>query len=150
LAVRGGLDACLGGSSIAETVRERFGVGADIVVDASGSAPLIRSSMEAAADLAWDDSDAVGSKLVIQGSYPGDFSLSYQDAFRKELNVLIPRDVTPREISSAIEIIAENKCPVVDLVTWCGDPKHAALAYNLLKSDRSHMTAAFDWTCYGF
>jgi L-iditol 2-dehydrogenase len=149
LAADGGLDACLVGKSIADTVRSRFGSGADIVVDATGSGPVLRGSMEAAKDLAWGDSDALGSKLVIQGSYSGDFNLPYHKAFRKELNIFIPRDVTPREISAAIGIIAENKCLVDDLITCCDDPKHSPRAYSLLQSDRSQMTAAFDWTSYG-
>jgi threonine dehydrogenase-like Zn-dependent dehydrogenase len=104
--------------------------------------------MRAAKDLPWGENDVTGSKLVIQGSYPDQFTLPYQESFRKELHILMPRDHTPADLVQAVKMIADGVCQVDDLISWFGDPAEAPEAYKLLRSDRSMMTIAFDWGKY--
>jgi len=146
LAKSGKLAATVVTETIEKTVRSHFGVGADIVVDATGTPAVLPHSMRAAKDLAWDDNTVTGSKLVIQGSYPDQFSLPYQEAFRKELHIIMPRDCTPANLVQAMDLIANGSCHVDDLISWFGAPSAASEAYDLLRSERSVMTVAFDWS----
>ncbi len=141
-----GLDTRVVRGSIADTVLAHFGDRADIVVDATGVPEVLAQSLLAAKDPAWGQSNFSGSKLVVQGSYPGSFTLPYQEAFRKELSLLFPRDTTPALLREAIALIAEKAVSVEDLISWYGAPGDAQKAYDLLMTDRSCMTASFDWT----
>ena len=145
LAKSAGVPASLVRDSIQNTVADYFGALADIVVDATGSANVLRSSMEAAKNPDWGDSTLGQSKLVIQGSYPDSFTLPYQDAFRKELTIYMPRDTTPTEISKAIRMLASGEIHVTDLISWIASPTEAQSAYDLLRFNRSSMTVSFDW-----
>ncbi|MDR3691910.1 MAG: zinc-binding alcohol dehydrogenase [Fimbriimonas sp.] len=149
IARKAGMEATEVRGSIEETVRAWAPEGVDVVADATGSPAVLPFSMAALRQPAWGTSSVDGPKLVIQGSYPNSFTLPYQDAFRKELTILMPRDTNPSLVRESISIIAEGRCMVDDLFTWFGDPVRAPEAYGLLQSDRSVMTAAFDWTAYG-
>jgi 2-desacetyl-2-hydroxyethyl bacteriochlorophyllide A dehydrogenase len=148
LAKASGIDAAVVKGTILETVQEHFGQGADIVVDATGNPKVLPFSLAAVRDLAWGITEINGPKLVIQGSYPDQFSLPYQDAFRKELTILLPRDGSPAEIRDILSMIANGACQVEDLISWYGDPSDAHQAYGRLRSDRTSMTVAFDWSAY--
>jgi 2-desacetyl-2-hydroxyethyl bacteriochlorophyllide A dehydrogenase len=140
-----GLNTRLVDDSIYATVFKYFGQGADVVVDATGSPKVLPNSMAALRDLGWGDTLDHGPKLVIQGSYPGEFSLPYQEAFVKELTVLMPRDSRPADVRLALDLIGKGQIKVDDLVTWQGNPEDSPEAYRALQTDRSQLTAVFDW-----
>jgi 3-hydroxyethyl bacteriochlorophyllide a dehydrogenase len=146
IARRGCLAAGLVQDSIEEAVHNHFGRGADIVVDVTGVPAVLPSSMRAAKSVPWGTDDVSGAKLVIQGSYPDSFSLPYQAAFEKELHIILPRDQSPADLQQAVTLIAAGACKVDDLTSWIGPPTEAKEAYRLLRTDRSAMTIAFDWS----
>ena len=146
IARKAGLAADVVAGTIDQAVQAHFGHGADIVVDVTGVPSVLPFSLRATKDVPWGTNDARGSKLVIQGSYPDQFSLPYQEAFRKELHILMPRDNTPTDLADAVKFIADGTLKVEDFISWYGPPSNAAEAYNLLRSDRSIMTIAFDWS----
>jgi 2-desacetyl-2-hydroxyethyl bacteriochlorophyllide A dehydrogenase len=146
LASKGGLHTTEPEPTIAAAVQAHFQTLADVVVDATGVAAVLPDSMAAARDLPWMDRDHLdGPTLVIQGSYPGDFCLPYQSAFRKELAVRVPRDNTPKDLKNAISLLAEGKLKVTDLLTEIAPPQAAPEVYAKLRTDRTWLTAAFRW-----
>ncbi len=149
LAQNSGLTASAAHDSIVETVRTHFGELADVVVDATGNSAVLPFSMAAAKTPDWGDGRIGQSKLVIQGSYPETFTLPYQEAFRKELNIFLPRDTTPVEIAEAVKMITSGFITVEDLISWCGHASVAQSAYDLLRSNRSSMSVSFDWRIDG-
>lgn len=141
----GGAAAALVTGSIEDAVYAHFAGGADIVVDATGIPAVLPLSIRAARELPWGQSDLVGPKVMIQGSYPDPFTLSYNDCFRKELRILVPRDHSPANLVEAMRMITEGAIKVDDLISWSGDPTCAPQIYARLRTDRSMMTAVFDW-----
>ena len=97
LARAAGIEAITPDGAIAATVHEVLPDGADIVVDATGAAAVLPQAVASARELGWDDSPLQGARIVVQGSYPEDFSIPYQEAFRKEAHILVPRDMPPRD-----------------------------------------------------
>jgi len=144
-AVNSGVAASVVTSTIEEAVYSHFGQGADIVVDATGVPAVLPQSIMAARELPWDQSNIVGPKVLIQGSYPDPFTLSYNDCFMKELHILTPRDHTPANLVEAVGMIADGTIKVDDLISWSGDTGSAPDVYAQLRSDRTVMTAVFDW-----
>lgn len=130
---------------IRSTVRSQFPLGADIVVDSTGNAKVLPLSMAALRDKSWTDSDREGPKLIIQGSYPGDFQLPYQDAFRLELTILMPRDAQTKDLRHAMNEIASGKLFIDDLITSRLPADSAAAFYDRAVGDPKELTAAFLW-----
>ncbi len=146
IARKAGVKAEMPINGIKQMVHDYFGHGADIIVDATGAPQVLPLSMSAAKEMPWGDSSATGSKLVIQGSYPDTFTLPYQEAFLKELHILLPRDHSPKDLVDACALIADGKVEVEDLISWFGQPCEASHAFGLLTSDPTKMTVAFDWS----
>jgi 2-desacetyl-2-hydroxyethyl bacteriochlorophyllide A dehydrogenase len=83
-------------SSLSE-VKDKHGIVPDIIVDATGSERVLHECIELAKYDPWDDEDHHPTKHVIQGSYPGDFCIPYQEAFLRQLTYLLPRDNQPKD-----------------------------------------------------
>ena len=143
-----GVEACLVDGVLEEAVRGVFEGGADVVVDATGNPAVLPHSMRAARGKPWGQSGAFGSKLVVQGSYPGDFSLPYQESFERELTILFPRDTDPADKVEAMGLIAAGGIYVEDLVAHPFSPGQAAEAYEGLVQ-RGYLTGHFDWRALG-
>jgi 3-hydroxyethyl bacteriochlorophyllide a dehydrogenase len=130
---------------LAAGFRPYFPAGADVIVDATGAPQVLPQLIALAKDLTWDDALHTGARYVVQGSYPGDFAIPYQRAFRKELNFLLPRDMQPRDVRTVFDLLARGRLAVDDL----SEPVHPADApavYAALRGARPDLiTAAFDW-----
>lgn len=140
-----GIDAHVVAGSLEEAIRSVFEGGADIVVDATGSPAVLPHAMLGARIKPWGDSAAKGSKLIIQGSYPGDFTLPYQDAFMRELTILLPRDTVGSDKQECMDLIESGALHVDDLVAQRFDPSRAQEAYDGLVAPR-YLTGCFHWT----
>lgn len=125
--------------------RPYFPAGADVIVDATGAPQVLPQLIALAKDLPWDDALHAGTRYVVQGSYPGDFAIPYQPAFRKELTFLLPRDMQPRDVRAVFDLLARGHLAVDDLI----EPVHPADApavYAALRDAHPELiTAAFDW-----
>ncbi len=131
-------------STAAELVRDEFPEGIDILVDATGNEQALLSSIECCPILPFGDTRREGTRLVIQGSYPGSFTIPYQDAFMRELTILVPRDTRPVDKRAVLKAIAEGRLDVHDLANNRFCPSEAATAYRQLQSGEIS-TALFDW-----
>jgi 2-desacetyl-2-hydroxyethyl bacteriochlorophyllide A dehydrogenase len=140
-----GIDAHVVAGSLEVAIRSVFGGGADVVVDATGNPAVLPDSMLGAKIKPWGDSAAKGSKLVIQGSYPADFTLPYQEAFLRELTILLPRDTVRSDKEECMRLIESGDLFVDDLVAQRFDPSKAQEAYDGLIAHR-FLTACFNWS----
>ncbi len=139
-----GVEAFVPSSTLNETMRSIIPEGADVIVDATGSTRLFPQLVELAKDVPWDDTLTPGARFVIQGSYPGDVTLPYQDAFRKELTYLIPRDTQLRDSRAVLSLIQRGKLIVHDLISRTASPSDGQAVYAMLQAGEG-LTAVFDW-----
>ncbi len=126
-----------------EACREAWGADRpDVVVDATGSVTALPLCVECLPDQQWDSDDRRGSKLVVQGSYPGDLPVPYQDTFLKEATIVFPRDRTTATCRAAIDVLAD---PAYRLPIASYRPGQAQDAYDSLRQGSS-LAVAFDWS----
>jgi bacteriochlorophyllide a dehydrogenase len=145
-AQRAGLQAFVPQGELGEAFRAYFPNGADVVVDATGVPLVLAQAIETAKEKPWDDSPELGARVVIQGSYAGDFSLPYQSVFMKELSFYAPRDVQPRDIRAMLDVMARGKLNLHALISEVRAPETAVETYAALtKPEVELITVAFDW-----
>lgn len=131
---------------LAAAVRSVFPDGVDIVVDATGAPGVLPQAIAAARELPWDDTATPGARYVVQGSYPAEFAIPYQAAFRKELTFLLPRDMQPRDVRAGLDLLARGRLAVRSLIGRVARPHDAAEVYAALAAPDAEMTTAvFDW-----
>ncbi len=141
-----GLEAFVPPDEVGEAFRTYLPEGADVVVDATGAPAVLTQTIKVAKDKPWDDTADLGARVVIQGSYAGEFSLPYQPAFLKELSLYVPRDVQPRDLRAMLEVLARGKLHLDALITAVRSPQRAPEIYAALdEPDTELITAAFDW-----
>jgi 2-desacetyl-2-hydroxyethyl bacteriochlorophyllide A dehydrogenase len=129
-----------------DEARALLPTGADIVVDATGAPPVLPQTISLAKDLPWGDHNEEGARVLVQGSYPQDFLLPYNDAFLKEATILFPRDNQTRDVRAVLDLIARQKLVVEDLLSGVYAPTEAPAVYaRLLNPNGGLMTAAFAW-----
>jgi len=146
LARAAGVDAFMPAGSVAASVRERLPGGADIVVDATGAAPVLPQAIEIARELGWDDSPLSGARVVVQGSYPDDISIPYQAAFMKEAQILVPRDMQPRDVRAVLDLMTRSALRIDDLLAEVVPPDRAPNIYARLREASDKLvTAVFAW-----
>jgi len=127
-------------------VRSILPDGADIVVDATGAAPVLPQAIEIARELGWDDSPLLGARIVVQGSYPDDISIPYQAAFMKEAHILVPRDMQPRDVRAVLDLMARGALRIDDLLAEVVPLDRAPDTYALLREAPDKLvTAVFAW-----
>ena len=146
LAQGAGVDAFVPEGTLTDAFRRRFPEGADIVVDATGANAVLPLAIEIARDLSWDDAPTPGARLVIQGSYPASVAVPYQAAFQKEVRILVPRDMQPRDLRAVLELLSREKIRVDDLLGTVITPEEAPPIYAALRGAPGDMvTAAIRW-----
>lgn len=127
-----------------DAARNALPHGADVIVDATGANAALGSAIALARDVPWEDSPWAGTRFLVQGSYPGDLRLPYQEAFMKQLSVWFTRDVQPADLRAALDLIRAGQLAVHDLITTVVPPVDAPAIYLRLQAGEL-MTAAFDW-----
>lgn len=145
-AQKAGLEAFVPQGNLGEAFRAYFPNGADVVVDATGVPSVLAQAIEVARDKSWDDSPELGARVVIQGSYAGEFSLPYAPVFMKELSLYAPRDVQPRDIRAMLDLMARGKLHLASLISEVRAPETAPQTYVALADPGAELiTVAFKW-----
>jgi 2-desacetyl-2-hydroxyethyl bacteriochlorophyllide A dehydrogenase len=139
-----GIDARPLRGSLVETLGDALPRGADVVVDATGSLPVLAEAIHLAKEKPWDDSLEAGPRYVLQGSYPEDLTFHYRPFFMKEATLLLPRDRQPRDTRAALDLMARGRLVVSDLLSAVRPPEDAPAVYAELRAGRL-LGAAFDW-----
>ena len=146
LAAKAGIESLLVSGSIQDAFATACPAGADLVVDSTGAPAVLKEAVKIAADKPWDDSQNPGARVVVQGSYAGEFAIPYQAAFMKELSFCIPRNVQPTDTRAVIDLLSRKKLQVRDLIGDVICPADAGPAYQDLQQQQNNwLTFAFQW-----
>jgi 2-desacetyl-2-hydroxyethyl bacteriochlorophyllide A dehydrogenase len=146
IARQAGIEAFVPQDTLPAAFQEFVPGGADIVVDATGVPSVLKQALHVAREKAWDDSVAPGARIIIQGSYPDEFSIPYRTAFMKELSFQIPRDVQPRDLHTVFDLLARGKLNLEGIISAVYPPEAAPQTYAALaEKDPALVTAAFKW-----
>lgn len=146
IAESAGIAAFGSGPGLLSGFRSLQPLGADVVVDATGAAALLRETVLLARQKPYDDSLTEPVRLVVQGSYPGDISFDYHQAFFRELTMLFPRDNQPRDLRAVLGFLASGRLRIKDLISRVGTPSQAGAFYSGLRaSEPGLLTAAIQW-----
>jgi 2-desacetyl-2-hydroxyethyl bacteriochlorophyllide A dehydrogenase len=120
--------------------------GFEIVVDATGSPRVASGLHQMFSTLPWGDAATTDRKLIVQGSYPAEFPIPYQEYFSYETTIVIPRDSRPSDLRTILNMMASGDLSVDNLVAERLPADQAQTAYDQLiaKAD-GYVTAALDW-----
>jgi 2-desacetyl-2-hydroxyethyl bacteriochlorophyllide A dehydrogenase len=131
---------------LVQEVKKHYPEGADIVVDATGLAAASDIAVQLGRDIPWEDETLTASRYIVQGSYPVNFSIFYDTAFRKELTLLFARDVRPSDYSIIFSLLGSGRLKLDGILGTPRDPKDAPAVYEELRTRRcTELTAAFNW-----
>ncbi|MFZ4508597.1 MAG: zinc-binding dehydrogenase [Fimbriimonas sp.] len=142
-----GVPAQLVTGDLAAAVHEQILGGADVVVDATGAAAVLPSSLKSLRAQPWEI-QGNSPQLVIQGSYSDTFRLNYQEAFERELRILFPRDSGMEDFHTVLDLMARPEgLQVKDLIAGVFPFGRAADAYARLQDSKgSALTFCLDWS----
>jgi len=141
-----GIDARVVTSDLVAMGRAVFPGGADIVVDASGAAPVALLAPQLLRDLPWNDLETPGARYVVQGSYQGKLALDYGDLFQRETRVLFPRDGKRGDLLAVLSLLERGALSLGDIIGQTVAPAEASRIYGELIAGKAELlTAAFDW-----
>lgn len=141
-----GLDARVAAPNLAETP-DLPPDGFDVIIDATGVPQVLRAALPLCRELVpWDNPIHAGSRYVLQGSFPGEVTLPYDELFMRELSLLVSRDSTDTDLVAASELIANRPDMFASLVGEVASPLDAESVYlDLASPQATRQTAVFDW-----
>jgi 2-desacetyl-2-hydroxyethyl bacteriochlorophyllide A dehydrogenase len=141
-----GMKAVVAGDDLAASVGGLLMGGAEIVVDATGSAEVLPQAMSLLRDLPWNNVAQSPARYIVQGSFEGDFRVPYRLAFEKQVAIHVPRAQQRRDHEAVLKLLARRTLRMRDLISDVRPPEAAAETYEELRHpDPRLMTVAFDW-----
>lgn len=145
LARKAGLEAVLIEGSIKDAFAPIFPNGADIVIDSTGAPAVLAQTVALGKQAGWTDDLHETPRLLIQGSYAGDYTLPYHETFMREMQILLTRDQQPRDVVAVLDLLHRKKLSIIDLISDVRKPEDAPKTYAELQASRDVMTFAFKW-----
>ena len=133
-----------GETSAPDDALEMVPEGADVVVDCTGAPAAFANSVALARQIPWG-SNGRSARVIVQGSYPTTFSVDYDDAFRREIDIMFPRDTTREDLEAAVAAIDRGLLDARSVISRVVSPEQAAEAFGWFRSDPKVLTVAFDW-----
>lgn len=119
--------------------------GADVVIDSTGVPSVLAQSTELLRETPWGDPEAEGPRLVVQGSFAADFRLNYDEIFKREAMVLVPRDNLHIDLVGVVDRLADGRLVTADLISTMIDASDAPSFYRRLHDDASVLTGCINW-----
>ncbi len=120
---------------------------ASVVVDSTGVPAVLPSALEWLREPTWQSDSNPRGYLVVQGSYGAkEIGVAYQDAFRREATILVPRDACPPDFRDVLAWCEAGKMDLSPLLSAIFAPTEAPDVYRRLAAkDPALITAAFRW-----
>ena len=144
LARASGFTAVLITNSLQTDLAPLLGTGADVVVEATGVAPVLNEAIALGRPPAPGDHSSGSARIVVQGSYADPVPLNYETCARGEYRLLFPHDHQVSDVTMALDLMARRRLIVDDLITLVLAPAEAAMGYARLQR-RDALLVAFDW-----
>lgn len=146
-AERFGIPAFVPEGKMVDAYRKRFGKDEpDIIIDSTGIESVLPESVAMARDTMGGDNTLPGSRLLIQGSFAGEFTIDYPVAFYRELEILMTRDHQPRDLRETLAGIGDGRFQLRPLVSHVIPFEEGPEMYHHLRQNKgSILTAAFTW-----
>ena len=118
----------------------------DVIVDCTGVPALLGELLKAGKDLDWGERNERGVRYLVQGSYPGDFTVPYNDAFSKEASLYFPRDNRPADIRNVLERMGRGELRLPEQTVQVCQPALAQAVYDQLRAARDMpLSVLFSW-----
>ena len=133
-----------GASDAVEQAHEITGGGANVAFDATGIASVLQKTAGYLREPAWDDDAERPGRLVLQGSPEDPISLDYDDLFRRETNLIIPRDCTTLDLVDSLSLMASGDLKPGIIASSRFSFRECANVYPRLVN-RDLMRVLFDW-----
>jgi L-iditol 2-dehydrogenase len=119
----------------AAMVRSNCPLGADVVVEATGLAENLPLCLNLVRE---------GGRILLQGWYPGNISIDFQQAHRKRVTLLFPGDFEGDDV--VLMMLERGKLHIKPLITHILPASQAPRAYHLLVHEPHEvMGMLFDW-----
>ncbi len=143
---KSGVKAVLPTDGLAAAVAAHMEGGPSLVVDSTGAVPVLKEAIQLVPEIPWDDTPEPNNRYMIQGSYAGEFSIPYQDAFVRQLSFIIPRNLQRSDTEAFLNYLASGDLRADDLIGRLVKPADATQAYDALRDPvNTPGTIAFDW-----
>ncbi|NRA39227.1 MAG: zinc-binding alcohol dehydrogenase [Planctomycetes bacterium] len=142
-----GVKAEVPAESMLASVQKNMPDGPVMVIDSTGVPPVLKEALMLVPEIPWTNDPEPNNRYLVQGSYGGEFSIPYQDAFVRQLNFILPRNRQKQDHQGFIDLVASGKLIAKDLVVKTMKPDQAVEAYEALRDPETCPgTIAFDWT----
>jgi len=128
--------------------RSYFPGGAGVVVDSTGVPAVLESALGWLREPAWNAVANPRGVLVVQGSYGAQpIAVPYQEAFRRETTLMVPRDALVSDFCEVMAWCAEGRLNLEPVLSGIFSPEEAPSVYGrLMAKDAGLVTAAFRWS----
>lgn len=107
-----------------------------VILDASGAGNLIDS---------WIGRLARGGEIVLAGFYDQPISFAFPPAFMREARIRIAAEWTPADLAATLELVADGRLSLDDLITHEVEAQGAAGAYRTAFTDAACLKMILDW-----
>lgn len=129
-----------------QAFKTHFTSGADIIVDATGAAPVLAEAARLGRVPQLGVSNTPPVRLLVQGSYANNPPLPYDTAFARELQILIPRDCCPDDIVAVLQLMERGLLKPESFINPLDKAELAAEAYRQLQeSPDRNLTHTIQW-----
>ncbi len=119
--------------------------GPQVAVEATASQEGLDLCAQVLRGRAWGADDRM-PVLAVQSTFVDRVEVDAETFFGKELVLISPRSVDPRDMDAAVSMIRTGSLPVSDLITLRSAPQDADAAYReLLAHPERHLTCVFGW-----
>ena len=98
-----------GDKQAVEKAHEITGGGADVAFDATGLASVLEPTSLYLKPRTWDDDPAKCGRLVLQGTVEDPVTLDYMALFRREIDLITPRDCDTQDMIDSLDLMAADK-----------------------------------------
>ena len=143
---RMGIEAHVPEHSLQASSEQYFAKGPDIVVDSTGVEKVLADCVSMAREIPWADYDFQPTRLLLQGSYPGTFSLDYVATFLKELSIIVPRDQRPCDLRAVLDKLGDGTVRIGGIISKVVPYRKGPDIFAELRANKGEiLTAAIKW-----
>ncbi|MEI6520078.1 MAG: zinc-binding alcohol dehydrogenase [bacterium] len=141
-----GINAFQVEGSIYDTAHPLIGDGANVVIDSTGAPAVLPQSARLLIEPEWDITLRETPRLILQGSFKDEFTLNYQEIFRQEATILVPRNDNPQDYNTVLSMQRRGLLPLDKLIGEPLNPTDCMDIYTTLRTNpQAMLTAVFSW-----